>query len=185
MPDTCLASNYYCYVFPTRRWVVLYPSTTVISGAGTLTITLSSYMHNPYYSQPLSENFIVTISRGSGASLGDVYEIYHDPFVTVKKSLTSNVATSLSISPTQTPGVYLRNYANTAIFTIDNIFMDSRIKSIYIKAPSDVTEWDADYCNASITATKINTYPLRFTCRVFDENLTNPVLQIIPETQDL
>jgi hypothetical protein len=94
--------------------------------------------------------------------------------------LTSGTATSLSITATQTPSVFLRNYANTVILTIDNIFMDSRISAIYIKAPSDVTGWDSDYCNASITATKINTYPLRFTCRVFDENTTNPLLQIIP-----
>lgn len=185
MPTTCSASNYYCYVFPTRRWVVLYPSTTVISSAGSLTITLSTYMNNGYYSQPASENFIVTISRGSGASLGDVYQVYHDRLVTVKQSLTSGTSTSLAISATQTPNIFLRNYANTAIFTIDNIFMDSRIKAIYIKAPTDVTEWDSDYCNASLTSTKINTYPLRFTCRVFDENMTNPVLQIVPETQDL
>jgi hypothetical protein len=73
MPTTCSVSNYYCYVFPEKRWVVLYPSTTVISGSGTLTINLNSYMNNGYYSQPYSENFIVTVSRGSGASLADIY----------------------------------------------------------------------------------------------------------------
>jgi hypothetical protein len=46
------------------------------------------------------------------------------------------------ISATQTPHIWLRNYANTAIFTITNLFMDDRIKAIYIKAPSDVSSWD-------------------------------------------
>ena len=186
MPSTCSVSNFYCYVFPTRRWVVLYPSTTIISGSGSVTLSLNSYMHNGYYSQPYTENFLVTVARGSGASVNaDTYEILHSPFVTVKKSLSSNVASTLSISATQTPNIFLRNYANTAIFTIDNIFIDERIKSLYIKAPTDVTGWDADYCNASITSTGVKTYPLRFTCRVFTENTTNPVLQIIPEDQDM
>ena len=84
----------------------------------------------------------------------------------------------MTIETTQTSGIWLRNYANTAIFSLHRIFMDSRIKSIYIVAPDDVTHWDENYCNASITGTEINTYPLRFTCRVFEENTTNPVLQI-------
>ena len=62
--------------------------------------------------------------------------------------------------------MYLRNYANTVFFTIDNMFSDSRIKAIYIMAPSDVTSWDDTYCNASITTTSSFNYPLRFTCKV-------------------
>lgn len=63
----------------------------------------------------------------------------------------------MTIDTTQTPNspsIWLRNYANTAIFTLGNIFMDARIKSIYLKAPaSDVISWDANYCNASLTST--------------------------------
>lgn len=71
------------------------------------------------------------------------------------------------ITATQNEDVFLRNYANTVEIVLDNIFMDKRIKAIYIKAPSEVTHWDEKYCNASITATSdsSNTYPLRFTCR--------------------
>ncbi len=108
------------------------------------------------------------VSRGSGASAGDIYNIMQNPFITIKKSLSSGVTTSMTISTTQTPNIWLRNYANTAIFDLDNIFMDARIKAIYLKAPiSDVTSWTADYCNASLTGSQVNTYPLRFTCRVF------------------
>lgn len=92
----------------------------------------------------------------------------------------------MAISTTQTPNIWLRNYANTAIFDLGNLFMDSRIDAIYLVAPaSDVTSWDSDYCNASLTGTISTTYPLRFTCRVFTEDATKPVLQIIPELSDL
>jgi hypothetical protein len=74
--------------------------------------------------------------------------------------ITSGI--SMTISATQTPQVWLRNYANTAIFYINNIFMDDRIKAIYIKAPTEVTSWSSNYCNASITSTYVATYPLRF-----------------------
>jgi hypothetical protein len=60
----------------------------------------------------------------------------------------------------------LRNYANTVVFTISNIFSDSRIKALYIKAPADVTVWDPTYCNASITNSQNFNYPLRFICIV-------------------
>ena len=185
MPTTCSASSYYCYSFPLTRWVVLIPTTTVISGAGTLTIRLNSYMNNAYYLQAYTENFLVTVSRGSGASTADTYEILQPPHVTVKRSLTSGLETSMEIETTQTSGIWLRNYANTAIFKLHRIYMDTRIQNIYLVAPAEVTHWDADYCNASISGTGVNTYPLRFTCRVFDENTTSPVLQIQLESQDL
>ena len=75
--------------------------------------------------------------------MGDFYEILQPPHVTIKKSTTSQLATDMTIDTTQTSGIWLRNYANTAIFSLDRIFMDSRIKTIYIVAPgSDVTHWD-------------------------------------------
>lgn len=115
MPSTCSASNYNCYAFPSPRWIVLVPTTTVISGSGTLTIALTTYMNNPYYLQPYSLNFIITVSRASVA-LADVYNILQNPFTTIKASTTSGVATSMTITTTQTPNIWLRNYANTAIF---------------------------------------------------------------------
>lgn len=95
----------------------------------------------------------MTVSRGSGTSTADYFEVYHDKMTTVQSSFVSSDPTALTIEPTQTPDIYLRNYANTAIFTISNIYVDERIKSIYIIAPDEVTEWDADYCNASMTDT--------------------------------
>ena len=152
MPSTCSASNYNCYAFPKPRWIVLIPTTTVIGSAGSLTIALTTYMNNAYYLQAFSQNIVVTVSRGSGGN-ADVYNVLQNPFTTIKRSTTSNTATSMTISTTQTPNIWLRNYSNTAIFLLDNLFMDARITAIYIKAPVDVVSWDINYCNASLTAT--------------------------------
>lgn len=166
MPSICSASNYNCYAFPKPRWIVLIPTTTVISGSGTLTINLVTYMNNPYFRQAYSLYYVLTVSRGSGGN-ADVYNIVQNPFTTIKRSTTSSIATSMTITTTQTPNIWLRNYANTAIFTLQSLFMDARITAIYLTAPADVTSWDANYCNASLTSSMINTYPLRFTCRLF------------------
>jgi len=77
----------------------------------------------------------------------------------------------MTISATQTPQVWLRNYANTAIFYVNNIFNDDRIKAIYLKAPAEAS-WKNDYCNASIISTLVNTYPLRFECKVDETDPT-------------
>lgn len=162
MPSNCAVTNYYCYVFPTRRWVVLYPTTPISAGPIILTITS---MNNPYYSQPASLYFLVTVARPG--STGDTYRILQDPFTPVSYSFqNSSIATAMAVAPTQTPNMYLRNYANTVYFTISNLFSDSRMQAIYIRAPSDVLSWDGTYCNASITNTASFNYPLRFTCIV-------------------
>lgn len=51
MPSDCSATSYTCYVFPTRRWVMLIPTGSISSGPKTINI---SPMNNPYYSQPYS-----------------------------------------------------------------------------------------------------------------------------------
>jgi len=167
MPSSCYISdstNYYCFSFPTRRWITLIPKVT-LGGVNTqLTLAFTSIV-NPYYAQPYSLYFLVTVARAN--ALGDTYKILQPPFTPVSYIFTStSVSTSLSVAPTQTPSLYLRNYANTAIFTISNLFSDSRMQAIYILAPSDVTLWDPTYCNASITNTLNFNYPLRFTCAV-------------------
>lgn len=164
MPSNCAVTNYYCYVFPTRRWVVLYPTTTIGGTNTQITLSITS-MNNPYYAQAYSLYFLVTVARAN--AVGDTYKILQTACTPVSYSLTnSSAVTSLSVSPTQTPNMYLRNYANTVVFTINNIFSDSRMQAIYILAPSDVTSWDPTYCNASITSTLNFNYPLRFTCIV-------------------
>ena len=138
MPNDCSVSSFVCYVFPTRRWVVLIPSITFPSGSRTISITS---MNNPYYAQPESLNFKVTVARATTGA--DTYEILQPAFTPVDYSLpNSSLATVLGVASTQTPDMYLRNYANTVIFTIDNLFSDSRVKAIYVEASSDATVWD-------------------------------------------
>ena len=128
-------------------------------------------MNNPYYAQPYSLNFKVTVARAG--QVADVYYIEQPAFTPVSYSFVSTgTSTSLAVAATQTPSMYLRNYANTVIFTIGNIFSDSRVQAIYIKASTDVTVWDNTYCNASITGTSNFNYPLRFTCTVDPNDAT-------------
>lgn len=162
MPSDCSVTGFICYVFPTRRWVVMYPTTTHSAGSRSFAITS---MNNPFYSQPFSTFFLVTVARAG--AVGDTYKITQNAFTPVSYSFQDiTKPTAITISTTQTPNMYLRNYANTVIFSITNVFSDSRTKAIYIKAPSDVTSWDSTYCNASITTTTNFNYPLRFTCIV-------------------
>lgn len=54
MPSTCAASNYNCYAFPKPRWIVLIPTTTIVTGSGSVSINLVTYMNNAYYLQAYS-----------------------------------------------------------------------------------------------------------------------------------
>ena len=124
MPDNCTASGYTCFSFPTRRWIVLYPS-----GTYSTSVTINIYyMTNGYYSQAYDNRFKVTVARQS--YIGDVFYITAGLIIPI----TSGI--SMTIHATQTPQIWLRNYANTAIFYINNIFIDDRIKAIYVKAPT-------------------------------------------------
>jgi hypothetical protein len=126
MPDDCSAnSSFTCVSFPTRRWIVLYPGTTY----STATVSIGIWsMTNGYYEEAFDNRFKITVARPG--ALGDVFYITPAALTPI----TSGI--SMTISATQTPQVWLRNYANTAIFYINNIFMDDRIKAIYIKAPT-------------------------------------------------
>ena len=162
MPLDCSVSNFYCYVFPTRRWVTLIPTTTFSTGSKTITMTS---MNNPYYAEPYSTFFKVTVARSGQTA--DIYYITQSAFTPVSYSLSNTtVSTDLLVAPTQTPDYYLRNYANTVNFTLGNIFSDSRVQAIYIHLSTDATIWDTTYCNASITGTSNFNNPLRFTCIV-------------------
>jgi hypothetical protein len=156
MPEDCTATNSFtCFSFPTRRWIVLYPG--AVYTASTVSVNIY-YMTNGYHAQATSPNFKITVARAN--ALADVFEIEQPAFDPITSSIT------MTISATQTPQVWLRNYANSAIFTVDNLFIDDRIQAIYLEAPSDVSSWTSNYCNATLTGTEINTYPLRFLCEL-------------------
>ncbi len=124
MPSDCTATNSFtCVSFPTRRWIVLYPG-----GTHSTSVSVSIYyMQNGYYAEAYDNRIKITVARPN--AVGDVFYITPPSINPITSGIT------MSISATQTPNIYLRNYANTAIFYINNIFNDDRIKAIYIKAP--------------------------------------------------
>lgn len=125
MPDDCSADNSFtCVSFPTRRWIVLYPGTTYSGSSLTVSIW---YMKNGYFARSFDPRIKITVARPT--VVGDVFYIS----LTALTPITSGI--SMTISATQTPQIWLRNYANSAIFYINYIFNDDRIKAIYIKAP--------------------------------------------------
>jgi hypothetical protein len=85
-------------------------------------------MTNGYYSQAFDNKFKITVARQSYN--GDVFYITAG----LISPITSGI--SMTIFATQTPQIWLRNYANSAIFYINNIFIDDRIKAIYLKVPA-------------------------------------------------
>jgi hypothetical protein len=70
----------------------------------------------------------------------------------------------MTITPTQSPNLFLRNYINTATIQIKGLYSNNFIKAFYINAPADIVYWDSIYCNATMTFTFNNPYPTRLEC---------------------
>lgn len=160
MPLTCTAAPHDCYVFPTRNWVTVIPTANIAAGA--FTITLNG-MNNGYYRAPASLYFKVTIAHGT---TGELKNVPHGSLVTLKRNPVTNTATTMSITPTQTPNIFLRNYMNTVIISLDRLYQSTFARAFYIVAPGDVTTWDSTYCNATLTVPNAQRqpYPYRLRC---------------------
>lgn len=167
MSSSCTISGHTCYAFPTRNWITIYPGSTL---SGMISLTLQG-MNNGYYIQPSSLYIKVTVARGAAA---DVYYVTQPEHATLQRRPgVTYYGSSISISPTQTPSIFLRNYANTVIMTLNYMYSHSAVQAFYIVPPSDVVSWEGDYCNAtlSIPAASRTPYPLRFSCGVFNSTL--------------
>lgn len=171
MPVTCTAGAHTCYVFPTRNWVTVIATAAI--PAGTVTIALSG-MNNGIHVSPPSLYFRVLVAHGA---TGELILINHGGLVTLKRNPVTNTATSMLITPTQTPNIFLRNYMNTVIITLDRLYESRFAKAFYIVAPADVLRWDQDYCNATLTVptTQRQPYPYRLRCGA----ITSSVLQVL------
>jgi|JI6StandDraft_1071083.scaffolds.fasta_scaffold14013_4 hypothetical protein len=172
MPLTCTAGAHKCFVFPTRNWVTVIPTSAI--AAGSVTITLSG-MNNGYYLAPTSLYFKLTVVHGS---IGELFRINHNSLVTLKRNPLTNTATSMTITPTQTPNIFLRNYMNTVVIELKCLWESNFAKAFYIVAPStDVTVWDTNYCNATLTVptTSRVPYPYRLRCGA----ISTTVLQVL------
>jgi len=70
----------------------------------------------------------------------------------------------MTITATQSPNIFLRNYLNTATIQLRGLYTDQYITAFYIHAPSDIVTFDSTYCNATLTSSFNNPYPTRLHC---------------------
>jgi hypothetical protein len=152
MASTCTAGVHNCYVFPTRNWVTVI--TTAIVPAGSVTITLTG-MNNGYYLSPLSLYFRVTVAYGVP---GQLILINQNSLSALQRNPQTNNPTALTIVPTQTPNLFLRNYMNTVVITISRIYESQFCTAFYI-----------------ITSALRSPYPYRLRCGTISAS----VLQIL------
>lgn len=65
--------------------------------------------------------------------------------------LLGGAPNTFTITNTQNSGnVFLRNYWNTVKMEIDGLFSNKFVKAFYIVAATEVTDWETQYCNATI-----------------------------------
>jgi len=157
MPISCVYALGKCLVFPDQKLVLVLP--TVVSTIGSLSI---GNMNNGFYVCPISQYINMTVVSASEL---DIYNILHPNLTTIKTNYLRNIANSMTITATQSPNVFLRNYMNTATIQLNGIYTASQIEALYLHAPSDVVSWDTTYCNATMTANYNNPYPTRLNCQ--------------------
>jgi hypothetical protein len=170
MPLSCVRTGNTCLVFPKQRKIV-----TVESGASILSILVSG-MTNGIYIQAMNNIELTVASSNSLVK----YQIVH-PLMAERNYMPVIGATALntfSIIPTQNSNnVFLRNYWNTVKLQFTGLFSTPFVKAFYIVTPPEVTDWQTDYCNAtiSISPTDHLPYPTRLECK----QITVNTIQII------
>ena len=157
MTTSCTISTGKCIVFPKQRRVVVIITTPAASG---ILILLS--MVNGMYVNPMSAFINLAIYTSSTL---DIYNVYHNNLTTILKNYVSGINNYMTITPTQSPNVFLRNYMNTAIIKLYGLYTDPYINAFYVNAPEDVVEWDNTYCNATLGSNTNNPYPTRLNCQ--------------------
>lgn len=89
-------------------------------------------MTNGIYLEPQSK-FIDILALTPTSS--NLYAILHNNLTTRQIVPTTNTANWMTITPTQTPGIFLRNYMNTATFKIYGLYSTTFVNCFYINAP--------------------------------------------------
>lgn len=103
-------------------------------------------MTNGIYLQPQSQ-FIDVLALTPTSS--NLYNIPHNNLTTRRVIPATGVSTWMTINPTQTPGIFLRNYMNTATINIYGLYSTTFVNCFYINAPKEIVTWDTKYCNAT------------------------------------
>lgn len=156
MTSACSYGPGKCIVFPKQKRVVVVPTVP----AATSSLQLFS-MNNGKYILPPSNYINLTILSSSAI---EFYNVNHTTLTTIKTNYVKAIPTAMTITPTQTPNLFLRNYMNTAVITLSGLYTDQYVNAFYIRAPSDVVTWDTTYCNATLSTSTNNPYPTRLTC---------------------
>ena len=157
MTTSCTIPTGRCIVFPKQRRVLAIITTPVASGSLVLFT-----MVNGMYVNPMSSYINLTVYTSSTI---DYYNVYHKNLTTIIKNYVTNVTNYMTITPTQNPNVFLRNYMNTAIIKLCGLYTDPYINAFYINAPKDIVRWDSTYCNATLGTNTNNPYPTRLNCQ--------------------
>lgn len=157
MTQSCSFSGGQCIVFPKQKRVVVIVTTPV----ATPSLSLLT-MNNGMYVNPISQYINLTVCSSTAL---DLYNVYHNNLTTITKNYVSTLMNYMTITPTQSPNLFLRNYLNTAIIQLYGLYTDPYIKAFYINAPKDVVTWDSTYCNATLASNTNNPYPTRLNCQ--------------------
>ena len=157
MPQSCTFAAGKCIIFPQQKRVVIMVTSPVSIASFTI-----SAMNNGMYVNPISQYIQLTICSSSTV---DYYNVYHNYLTTIIKNYVTSVMNYMTITPTQSPNLFLRNYMNTAIIRLYGLFTDPYVNAFYINAPKDVVTWDSTYCNATLTSNTNNPYPTRLNCQ--------------------
>ena len=153
MPVTCTTGNI-CLIFPKQRKVV-----TVETGVSVTNLAVNG-MANGIYVLPVNN---IDLKLASSNSLAK-YQIVHPrllernymPVIGAAAVNTFNI-----INTQNSNSIFLRNYWNTVRIEIVGLFTSKFVKAFYIIAPPEVTDWDINYCNATIQAAAQLPYPTR------------------------
>jgi hypothetical protein len=157
MANSCTITNGRCIVFIKQRRILAIATTPVALGSLAL-----NNMINGMYVNPMSSYINLAVYTSSSI---DYYNVYHNNLTTIIKNYVTNVTNYMTITPTQSPNLFLRNYINTAIIKLYGLYTDPYINAFYINAPGDVVRWDSTYCNASLLSNTNNPYPTRLNCQ--------------------
>ena len=109
------------------------------------------------------------------ANSANLYEIPHNNLTTRQVVPPSNPPTWMTITPTQTPNIFLRNYMNTATIQLYGLYSTTFVNAFYINAPSEIVSWDDTYCNATFESAEHDPYPTRLLC----SHINDTTIQII------
>ena len=153
-----------CLVFPVQKRVLV-----LLDSLPTTPSLILTGMNNGIYVQPnlLDIGLLALTTTNEAWS----YEIPHGNLTTRQTVplLSSSPATWMTITPTQTPNIFLRDYMNTVSINLYGLYSTTFVKAFYINAPLDIATWDPTYCNATFVSPLHDPYPTRLVCSFIND----------------